>query len=40
MFNFNVFYRFLAIKLELVDNHKYANQLINFMLMDNVVALI
>ena len=28
MFNLNVFYRFLAIKLELVNIHKYANQLI------------
>ena len=28
MFNLNVFYRLLAIKLELVNNHKYSNQLI------------
>ena len=28
MFDLNVFYRFLAIKLELVNIHKYANQLI------------
>ena len=28
MFNLNVFYRFLAIKLELVNIHTYANQLI------------
>ena len=28
MFNLNLFYRFYAIKLELVNIHKYANQLI------------
>ena len=28
MFNLNIFYRFLAQKLELVKIHKYANQLI------------
>ena len=28
MFNINEFYRFLAIKLELVNIYKYANQLI------------
>ena len=28
MFNLNVFYDYLAIKLELVNIHKYANQLI------------
>ena len=28
MFNLNAFYRFLAMKLELVNIHRYANQLI------------
>ena len=43
MLNLNVFYRFLAIKLELFNIHEYANQLIcifNFIITDNAVALI
>ena len=43
MFNLNIFYRFFAIKLKLVNINKYANQLIcifEFIQKDNVVALI
>ena len=43
MFNLNVFYQFLAIKLELVNIHNMqisSFAYLNFILTDNAVALI